>query len=225
MPVRVNAKTSYNSARTELTGLVGENLIWCETDYRQHTKVFGEAEPADYVYQLRVGAVRTYKLLSDGRRQICAFHLPGDVFGLESGHLHRFSADAIIDTTVWLAKRESVFGGLTEVGAAAATLKLVNRRLEHAENHLLVLGCQNALERIAAFLLEMDRRLEQPALMILPMSRRDIADYLGLTLETVARALSTLRCQGILRFAGPTQKKIVLRDRPKLARIALSCEC
>lgn len=93
---------------------------------------------------------------------------------------------SIIGTTVWLARRENLFGGLTEIGGAAATLKLVNRNLEHAENNLLLLGRQTSLERTAAFLLEMDQRLEQPALMILPMRRRDIADYLGLTLETVS---------------------------------------
>jgi CRP/FNR family nitrogen fixation transcriptional regulator len=205
--------------------LVGENSLWHQFRYQQGTEVFGEAEPAEYVYQLREGAVRTYKLLADGRRQIGAFHLPGDIFGLENGDVHRFTADAIIDTTVWLARRESVFGGLTEVGGVAATLKLINRNLEHAENHLLLLGRQTSLERTAAFLLEMDRRLEQPALMILPMSRRDIADYLGLTLETVSRAMSKLRHRGVLSFIGQTQREIVLRDRPKLAQVALSCEC
>jgi CRP-like cAMP-binding protein len=85
----------------------------------------------------------------------------------------RRTADAIIDSTVWLTKRESLFRGLTE---AAAALKLVNRSLEHVENHLLLLGSQTSLERTAAFLPEMDRRLEQPALMMLVMSRRDIAD-------------------------------------------------
>jgi len=206
MLVRVNANPSHKSVPTELTALVGQTSLWHEFKYQRGTEVFGQAEPAEYVYQLRVGAVRT------------GFHLPGDMFGLENGDVHRFTADAIIDTTVWLARRENMFGGLTEV---AATLKLVNRSLEHAENHLLLLGRQTALERTAAFLLEMDRRLQQPALMILPMSRRDIADYLGLTLETVSRALSTLRDRGILSLEGKMQRKIALHDRPKLAGIAL----
>jgi CRP/FNR family transcriptional regulator, nitrogen fixation regulation protein len=224
MLVRVNATTSSKSVPTKLTGLVGEKSLWHEFKYQRGSEVFGEAEPAEYVYQLRAGAVRTYKLLSDGRRQIGTFHLPGDIFGLENGDVHRFTADAIIDTTVWLARRESVFGGLSEVGTAAATLKLVNKSLEHAENHLLLLGRQTALEKTAAFLLEMDQRLRQPALMILPMDRRDIADYLGLTIETVSRALSTLRDRGILGLKGKMQRGIVLHDRPKLAEIALACE-
>jgi CRP/FNR family transcriptional regulator, nitrogen fixation regulation protein len=224
MLVRVNANTSSASVPTELTALVDENSLWYQFKYKRGAEVFGEAEPAEYVYQVRAGAVRTYKLLADGRRQIGAFHLPGDIFGLENGDVYRFTADAIIDTTVWLASRESVFGGLTEVGAAA-TLKLVNRSLEHVENHLLLLGRQTSLEKTASFLLEMDRRLEQPAQIILPMSRRDIADYLGLTLETVSRTLSAFQQQGILSFLGRANRTIVLHDRPRLARIGLSCEC
>jgi len=125
MLVRVSANPSHKSVPTKL----GENSLWQELKYKRDTKVFGEAEPAEYVYQLREGAVRTYKLLSDGRRQIGAFHLPGDIFGLETGDVHRFSADASINTTVWVARRESLFRGLSEV---AATLKLVNRSLDHA---------------------------------------------------------------------------------------------
>jgi CRP/FNR family nitrogen fixation transcriptional regulator len=143
------------------------------------------------------------------------------MFGLENGDVHRFAADAIINTTLWLARRESVFEGRTEVSAALATLKLINRSLEHAENHLLLLGRQSALEKTAAFLLEIDRRLEQPPLVILPMTRQDIADYLGLTIETVARTLSKLRHQGVLSFIGQSQRKIVLHDRPRLAQMAL----
>jgi CRP/FNR family transcriptional regulator, nitrogen fixation regulation protein len=225
MLVRVNANTSHKSVLTDLAGLVGGNSLWHEFKYRRGTEVFGEAEFPEYVYQLRAGAVRTYKLLSDGSRQIGGFHLPGDIFGFENGDVHRFTADAIIDATVWLAKRENVFEGLTEVRTAAATLKLVNRSLEQAENHLLLLGRQTALERTAAFLLEMDRRMQQPDLMVLPMDRRDIADYLGLTIETVSREISVLRHQGILSVSGRTGRKIVLHDRPKLAEIALSREC
>ena len=223
MLIRVNANTSSASVPTELTALVSENSLWHQFKYKRGTEVFGEAEPAAYVYQVSEGAVRTYKLLSDGRRQIGAFHLPGDIFGLENGDVYRFTADAIIETTVWLARRESVFSGLTEI-SAAATLKVVNKSLEHVENHLLLLGRQTSLEKTASFLLEMDRRLEQPALMHLPMSRRDIADYLGLTLETVSRTLSIFRQEGILSILGQRYREIVLHDRPKLARIARSCE-
>ena len=89
-----------------LTGHAG--LVATEFSYRKDEEIYGEDEPAEYVYQIIQGAVRTYKLLSDGRRQIGAFHLPGDVFGLESGINHRLAAEAIVDTTVRLVKRRSL---------------------------------------------------------------------------------------------------------------------
>ena len=82
---------------------------------------------------------------------------------------------------------------------------------------MLLLGRKTALERVAAFLLEMDKRLTAVEVMALPMSRLDIADYLGITLETVSRALSELRCAGVLEFVGNHQREIVLRDRVRLA--------
>jgi CRP/FNR family transcriptional regulator, nitrogen fixation regulation protein len=102
---------------------------------------------------------------------------------------------------------------------ATSLLGLVTRNLQHAENHMLLLGRKTSLEKVAAFLLEMDERLDHPNVMILPMSRRDIADYLGLTLETVSRALSTLRDEKMLRFDGPTQRKVMLVDRGGLAKL------
>ena len=82
---------------------------------------------------------------------------------------------------------------------------------------MLLLGRKTSLEKVAAFLLEMDDRLGHPNVMILPMNRRDIADYLGLTLETVSRALSILRERKMLRFDGPTNRQVVLLDRGELA--------
>jgi CRP/FNR family transcriptional regulator, nitrogen fixation regulation protein len=93
--------------------------------------------------------------------------------------------------------------------------------LQHAEDHMLLLGRKTSLERVAAFLIEMDRRLTATGVMALPMYRRDIADYLGLTLETVSRALSRLHELGILGFIGNTQRQIVLLDRQQLASLDL----
>jgi CRP/FNR family nitrogen fixation transcriptional regulator len=98
-------------------------------------------------------------------------------------------------------------------------IRLVTQNLQHAENHMLLLGRKTSLEKVAAFLLEMDERLAHPDLMMLPMNRRDIADYLGLTLETVSRALSTLRDEGMLRFDGTTQRRLKLVSRQGLAAV------
>jgi CRP/FNR family nitrogen fixation transcriptional regulator len=191
-------------------------------DYRKGVEIYGEKEPADYVYQVMSGSVRTYKLLTDGRRQIGAFHLIGDVFGLENGDVHRFTAEAIVDTSLRLVRRRSLESEAEHDAMVANNLlSLTTTNLRHAEDHMLLLGRKTALERVAAFLLEMDRRLTAANIIALPMCRRDIADYLGLTLETVSRALSNLHGRGILGFLGPSQRQIVLLDRPQLASLDL----
>jgi len=193
-----------------------------EFSYRKGAEIFGEKEPANYVYQVESGAVRSYKLLSDGRRQIGAFHLVGDIFGLEIGTEHRFTAEAIIDTTVRLLKRRSLeLVAEHDVKVAHNLLSMTTSNLRHAEDHMLLLGRKTSLERVAAFLIEMDHRSTAAGILALPMCRRDIADYLGLTLETVSRALSRLHDLGVLGFVGNNQRQIVLLDREKLASLDL----
>ncbi|MGQ0681141.1 helix-turn-helix domain-containing protein [Bradyrhizobium sp.] len=197
-----------------LTGHAG--LVATEFTYRKDEEIYGEDEPAEYVYQVIRGAVRTYKLLSDGRRQIGAFHLPGDVFGLESSDAHRLAAEAILDTTMRLVKRRSLEQSAhSDVRVARDLWSITSGELQHAENHMLLLGRKTAMERVATFLLEMDRRLAKTGMIALPMCRRDIGDYLGLTLETVSRALSELQQQGVLGLSGARQ--IMLRNRERLA--------
>jgi len=104
---RVNFRISKTS---ELNFLIGEKAFWSEFRYLRGAEIFGETEPAEYVYKIRSGSVRTFKLLPDGRRQIGAFHLPGDIFGVENGDVYRFTAEAIEDTAVWIAKRRRIFG-------------------------------------------------------------------------------------------------------------------
>ena len=94
--------------RGELGDLSHRRVSSAEHKYSKGIEIFGEAEPADYICQVIEGAVRSHKLLSDGRRQIGAFHLVGDIFGLENGNFHRFTAEAIVDSTVRLMKRESL---------------------------------------------------------------------------------------------------------------------
>ena len=191
-------------------------VIATEFSYRKDEEIYGEGEPSEYVYQVIHGAVRTYKLLSDGRRQIGAFHLAGDVFGLDPGTSHRLTAEAITDTTVRLVKRRSLEAAAgSNVRVAHNLWTMTASELRHAEDHMLLLGRKTAMEKVATFLLEMDRRLAKAGMMALPMCRRDIGDYLGLTLETVSRALSQLNDQGILVISSARQ--IVLRNRQRLA--------
>ena len=134
--------------------------------YLKDTKIFGEADPADCIYQVVEGAVRSHKLLSDGRRQIGAFHLPGDIFGLEN-------AEAIVDTTVCLVKRQSLERvAKNDPAMVRSLLTMTTDNLQHVENHMLLLGRKTSQERVAAFLLEMHGRLAAADVMALPMSRR-----------------------------------------------------
>src|ERR1700742_2249077 len=193
-----------------------------EFTYKRGTEIFGEKEPAEYVYQVKTGAVRSCKLLTDGRRQISAFHLVGDIFGLENGGVHRFTAEAVVETTLRLIKRQSL-EAVAESDAVVTRnlLSMTTSNLEHAENHMLLLGRKTSLERVAAFLIEMDARLTATGVVALPMSRLDIADYLGLTLETVSRALSRLHELDIIGFIGSNQRQIMLLDRRQLAGLDL----
>ena len=221
MPMFKNLNTDPDK-RPRLLGEIGElsraKVSSSEFKYRKDAEIFGEAEPADYIYQVIEGSVRTYKLLSDGRRQIGAFHLPGDIFGLENGHLHRFTAEAIVNTTVGLVRRESLE---REAGKDPAMvrnlLKMTTDNLQHVENHLLLLGRQTAPERVAAFLIEMNGRQKSAGAVALPMTRRDIADYLGLTIETVSRALRAYQRKGYVEVGGPMQRDIVILDPTSLA--------
>ena len=207
------------SAPEQFWGLTGHaGLIATEFTYRKDEEIYGEDEPAEYIYQVIRGAIRTYRLLSDGRRQIGAFHLPGDVFGLEIGANHRLAAEAIVDTTVRLVRRRSLEqAAATNVRVSHKLWTMTAGELRHAEEHMMLLGRKNAIERVASFLLEMDRRLAVAGMMALPMCRRDIGDYLGLTLETISRALSQLNDEGVLGFSGARQ--IVLRDRRRLRNL------
>src|SRR5947209_2440981 len=223
MLVNINAASSgKQNALGELGELSRARVNLRECRYNASGGIYGESEPADYIYQVIDGAVRSYKLLSDGRRQIGAFHLVGDIFGLENGAVHRFTAEAIVDTTVRLMKRRSLeHVAETDVLIALDLLNMTTSNLQHAEDHMLLLGRKTSLERVAAFLTEMDRRLTAAGVMALPMSRRDIADYLGLTLETVSRVLSRLHELGVLGFIGNNQRQIMLLDRRQLAGLDL----
>lgn len=187
-----------------------------EFSYGRDEEIYGEGEAAEYVYQVISGTVRTHKLLADGRRSIGAFHLPGDVFGLEAGDTHRMAAEAVVDTTVRLVRRRSLEQAAGKDVAVARDLwSMTSEELRHAEDHMLLLGRKNAIEKVAAFLLEMDRRSAKVGLLALPMSRRDVGDYLGLTLETVSRTFSQLQADGVVAFSGGA-RQLVLRDRQRL---------
>jgi CRP/FNR family nitrogen fixation transcriptional regulator len=173
-------------------------------------EIFGEEEPAASVYKVVSGAVRTTRLLSDGRRQIGAFHLAGDVFGLESGPLHRFSAEAIAPCEIAVVRRSALERAAErDSGAARQLWALTSHELEDLQDHMLLLGRKNAAERVGSFLLKLARRASS-AVVDLPMSRGDIADHLGLTLETVSRTISQLVRERAISLQGA--RRVIVND-------------
>jgi CRP/FNR family transcriptional regulator, nitrogen fixation regulation protein len=183
--------------------------------YSRNTEIFGENEPADYLYKVISGSVRTYKILSDGRRQIGGFYLPGDIFGLEFADDHTLSAEAISDAKVLVIKR-SALNALAgrDASIAQQLFALTGRELHRVQERILLL-IKSAQERVAGFLLEMAERATQNNIIDLPMSRQDIADYLGLTIETVSRTLTSLETAAMIEVS--TSRRIVLRNRAALA--------
>lgn len=179
-------------------------------------EVFAEGDEGTFFYRVVSGAVRTGKLLADGRRQIDAFHLAGDVFGLESGDRHRFTAEAVDDVVV-IAYRRSRFASLVYDDPAFGELIMASMltSLDRAHDHMLLLGRKTALEKMASFLLDMARRRPGADKVVLPMQRTDIADHLGLTIETVSRTLTQMVRHGLIRLA-EAGRTVILADKAGL---------
>jgi len=159
---------------------------------RRH-KIFVQGAPVDRFYQVVEGVVRTYALLNDGQRIIDGFHFAGDFFGFEQGHVHRFSADSAEEVTVRAFRCEEldkVFHDQSDLGRSFRSSVIAS--FSRAQDRALLLGLKTASERIAAFLLELARHASRTRTERLPMHRADIADYLGLSRETVSRVLSNL---------------------------------
>lgn len=194
------------------------NLMGATVPYSRNAEIYGENEPADYVYKVVTGAVRTYKVLTDGRRQIGAFYLPGDVFGLETDDTHMFSAEAVGDARILVVKRSALMSLAARDNEVARELwSMTGQELRRLQDHIVLL-IRTAKERVVGFLLEMAERIPNGSGHVeLPMSRQDIADYLGLTIETVSRTLSDLEDDASIQLA--SARSIVLRDRRALGRL------
>ena len=213
----IAARMSKSGPTPATQGLFGSlELVGTPMSFTRGAEIYGESESAEYVYKVIDGAVRTYKVLSDGRRQIGDFYLPGDIFGLEGGQEHTFSAEAVSDTTILVIRRSSVLElAARDSEVSSELLAFTARELNRAHDHIMLL-VKTAQERVAAFLLEMAARLTGNS-VDLPMSRQDIADYLGLTIETVSRTLTQLERSAAIEL--PTSRRIVLRNRGALSRL------
>jgi CRP/FNR family nitrogen fixation transcriptional regulator len=183
--------------------------------YGPSETIFDEGQPADRIYQLISGALRTCRILRDGRRQIEAFHFAGDVFGLESGETYRAAAQTLGPAQVRVMPRLALEALASERGDVAhRLLELTTDSLHRCQDHVLMLGRRTACERVAALLLDLAERTGAEALLDVPMTRQDMADYLGLTIETVSRTFTQFQHDGLIAL--PTTRKVLLRDRRAL---------
>jgi CRP/FNR family nitrogen fixation transcriptional regulator len=193
-------------------------LIGITVNLSRDQEVYGEGGPAAQAYKVVSGAVRVFRVLSDGRRQICSFYLPGDVFGIEPGLEHRSTAEALTDTVLVVARR-SALGDEGDAAAARRLWTLAMNELQRSQDHALTLGRRSACERVASFLVDVAERLGSGESLELPMSRQDIADYLGLTTETVSRTLTQLQLSGLISMTGC--RSIQLRKARALAELCV----
>jgi len=169
--------------------------------------IYAQGERSGALYRIEFGAVRIYRLLADGRRQVVAFHLAGETFGFEANPSHSFFAEAMVRTGVRTLNHS------TNDEAASELMALALRSMIRAQEHLLVVGRQSAVEKLAVFLVDMAERQGDLDHIDLPMTRIDIGDYLGMTIETVSRSFAKLRDEGIVRLLNARSVEIIKPGR------------
>jgi CRP/FNR family nitrogen fixation transcriptional regulator len=178
--------------------------------FARNEEIYGEEEEADFIYRVVTGVVRTTHVLQDGRRQVTGFFYPGDVFGLETAEAHETCAEAVVECRVALFRRGTIERAAEQdLGTARALRSITVRHLERTRAQLAFLAHKSATERVAAFLADMSARADDPRSIILPMSRVDIADYLGLTFETVSRSFTQLERDGVIAL--PASRRVEVR--------------
>ena len=176
-------------------------------DYAPGQLIFEEGDPADFVFNISDGEVRLYKLLPDGRRQVTGFLAPGDFLGLVSDSAYAYGAEAIGKVELCCMRLTGLERLLSDIPPVREKLLDMSRdELMAAQEQMLLLGRKTAREKILSFLLYRHNHLgrtDGDASIDLPMSRTDIADYLGLTIETVSRTFTALREEGLIELPNP----------------------
>jgi CRP/FNR family transcriptional regulator, nitrogen fixation regulation protein len=199
------------TAADDLMSQMGVSL-----QFERDEEIYGQEEQADMIYRVVKGAVRTIRVTADGRRQIGDFYYPGDLFGVEPGEQHVFSAEALCQATILVLKRSALNGA-----AGAEVERMIwtaaSRELGRAHQHVLLLGRKSACEKVATFLLSLIARTTCDGAH-LSMGRQDMADYLGLTIETVSRMMSQLQASAIIELVGLRDFRV--RNPRALAKLA-----
>jgi CRP/FNR family nitrogen fixation transcriptional regulator len=211
----LSAATQAMAMRTPWTMETGLPSIGPVLHFAQDQEIYGEGDEAHALFKVVSGVVRTCKFLSDGRRLIDAFHVAGDVFGVEAGADYGFSSEAVCDCTVISYRRRGLeASALQDSGLSRELFSYAMRSLARAQVHALLLGRRSAIEKVAAFLVDWATHSADTGTVTLEMTRQDIADYLGLTIETVSRTLSQFEREGLIAFT--TARRIRLANQTAL---------
>jgi CRP/FNR family nitrogen fixation transcriptional regulator len=185
--------------------------------FQKEEEIYAQDEEAEMFYRVLRGVVRSSTLAADGRRMVGAFHFPGDLIGFDPGPLHRLSAEALTDCEVQVVRRKALRAAAGDIAVDRAILEATSRELARLQDHMVLLGRRSARERVANFLLSLAQRVESQVVEI-PMTRQDMADYLGLTMETVSRMIARLQGEAIVEF--PSQRRFQVRKRTALESLA-----
>ena len=185
--------------------------------------VFWEGDPANHVFEVIEGVLRLYRLLPDGRRTITGFLFPGEILGVAFKDRYLFTAEAVTPVKLQRYPRAHLYASLARMpGLSREMLAMACDELSAAQDQMLLLARKTAQERIASFLIAIARRISPdatPAREIeLPMTRLDIADYLGLTIETVSRAFTKLKLEGLISL--PSPHRVMLRKPDALQAVS-----
>jgi CRP/FNR family nitrogen fixation transcriptional regulator len=182
-------------------------------------EIFAEGDAADVFYKVVSGVVRACKFLSDGRRQIAAFHVAGEIFGYELAPDHQLAAEAVNDCTLICYRRRTVeLMAQKDEAITRQLLQYAMQNLAQVQSHALLLARRGAAEKVATFLLDWQDRCDQGDVVQLAMTRQEIADHLALTIETVSRSLSQFERDGVISL--PTSRDVRLLNTEALEDMA-----
>jgi CRP/FNR family nitrogen fixation transcriptional regulator len=187
----------------------------------RHSTIYSRGERALFSYTVMEGAVRLSRLLMDGHRQVLEILLPNDTFGIESSDTYEVTAECISDVILLRCPRACIARLSEEKPEMRRSLtRMLNRGLSAAQDHVMMLGHRGAKARISAFLLRLleTGRARRGGALELPIGRQDLADYLGLTIETTCRTLTDLKHSGVIAI--PNRHEIVVRSRSALQAFA-----
>ncbi|MGN6156813.1 MAG: helix-turn-helix domain-containing protein [Devosia sp.] len=190
----------------EVRGLLSQSQPGAMTFYPVDATIYAQGDDTGPLYLVEFGTVRICQMTADGRRQVTSFCYAGDVFGLEPGSEHEFYAESVDGAGIRVLRPANA------AGFAQKLLSLTLRRFARMESHLVLLGRLSANEKMASFLCDLLDRQASDDVINLPMQRADIADYLGLTFETVSRVLRVLKDKGIIRVTSVDRIDVIDAD-------------